>query len=167
MLIANGILVYDADELPSKINIDWQKLLILVQICRAISKEQIYIIRLAAEESDRKKKFSQVNIKKDVKNTESFKEVKQGSRIEVEYRSRSQSSKFIGQMIDINEFCPIKYLIKSSLGTTTFPAIDDEDRVEFNDVCHILLESNFDNPVNIISLIKEYVKKKNFSRLYL
>ncbi|GFY67841.1 uncharacterized protein TNIN_51171 [Trichonephila inaurata madagascariensis] len=37
--------------------------------------------RLAAEESDSKNKFHQVNIKKDVKDTESFK-VKQGSWVE-------------------------------------------------------------------------------------
>ncbi|GFY53980.1 uncharacterized protein TNIN_335011 [Trichonephila inaurata madagascariensis] len=56
---------------------------------------------------------------------ESFKEVKQGSWIEVEYRSRSQSSKFIGQVIDINEFHHIEYPTNSPLGDYyTFPAIE-------------------------------------------
>ncbi|GFY73200.1 uncharacterized protein TNIN_68901 [Trichonephila inaurata madagascariensis] len=68
---------------------------------KVLTKENV-LERLAAEESGRKNKFNQVNIKKDVKDSKSFKEVKQGSWIEVEYRSRSQSSKFIGQVIDIN-----------------------------------------------------------------
>ncbi|GFV13607.1 uncharacterized protein TNCV_68101 [Trichonephila clavipes] len=98
-----------------------------------LTKENV-LERLAAEERDLKNKFNQ---------------------IEVEYRSRSQSSKFIGQVIDINEFYHIKYLTKSPLGDYyTFPAIDDEDRVEFSDVCRIQLEPNFDSPVDIISLIK-------------
>ncbi|GFY49531.1 uncharacterized protein TNIN_283351 [Trichonephila inaurata madagascariensis] len=119
-----------------------------------LTKENV-LERLAAEESHLKNKFNQVNIKKDLKNTESFKEVKQGSWIEVEYQSRSQSSKFIGQVIDIKEFYHLKYLTKSPLGDYyTFPAIDDEARVEFSDVCRILLEPNFDSPVDIISLIK-------------
>ncbi|GFY77616.1 hypothetical protein TNIN_235111 [Trichonephila inaurata madagascariensis] len=49
----------------------------------------------------------------------------------VEYWSRSQSSKFIGQVIEINEFYHRKYLTKSPLGDYyTFPAIDDEGCVE-------------------------------------
>ncbi|GFV67687.1 hypothetical protein TNCV_4623671 [Trichonephila clavipes] len=51
----------------------------------------------------------------------------------VEYWSRSQSSKFIGQVIEINEFYHRKYLTKLPLGDYyTFPEIDDEGCVEFS-----------------------------------
>ncbi|GFY46864.1 hypothetical protein TNIN_172901 [Trichonephila inaurata madagascariensis] len=64
----------------------------------------------------------------------------------VEYWSRSQSSKFTGQVIEINEFYHRKYLTKSPLGDYyTFPAIDDEGCVEFSDICCILREPNFDS----------------------
>ncbi|GFY46356.1 uncharacterized protein TNIN_121451 [Trichonephila inaurata madagascariensis] len=51
-----------------------------------------------------------------------------------EYWSRSQSSKFIRQVKEINEFYHRKYLTKSPLGDYyTFPAIDDEGCVEDGD----------------------------------
>ncbi|GBL88780.1 hypothetical protein AVEN_158910-1 [Araneus ventricosus] len=73
--------------------------------------------RLVVEERDRKKKFSQANIEKETDNVKvDFKEIKQGSWVEVQYQTKSQSSKFIGQVIEINEFYHRKYLTKSPFG---------------------------------------------------
>ena len=58
--------------------------------------------KLGIQESDHKKKFSQANVEKGIKNAEDFKEIKQGSWIEVKYQSRSQLPKFIGQVIETN-----------------------------------------------------------------
>ncbi|GFY41791.1 hypothetical protein TNIN_444221 [Trichonephila inaurata madagascariensis] len=64
----------------------------------------------------------------------------------VEYWSISQSSKYIGQVIETNEFYHRKYLTKLPLENYyTFPAIDDEVCVEFNDICCVLREPKFDS----------------------
>ena len=141
--------------------------------CGEVLTTELVLERLAAEESDRKLKSEKLKVlkKKSIDETKinekegekkskkksaeilqkekkppEMSEIKQGSWVEVEYKCKRQNSKFIGQVIDNDEFYHVKYLTKSKIGNYyTFPEIDDDDYVEHSRIYRKLEEPNFDN----------------------
>ena len=92
-----------------------------------------------------KRTMKKISLHKEKKPAD-IKEIKQGSCVKVEYKCKSQNSKFIRQVIDIDKFYQVKYLTKSKLGNyCTFPGIDDEDYVEHSSIFRELEEPNFDS----------------------